>query len=49
MNLPTYLFPAILIALDLCAAAVYGFGGDKVRAAYWVMAGGLTATTLWMK
>jgi len=45
----TSIFPIILAILDLCAAIVYGFNGDWVRVAYWVLAAGLTLTTLWMK
>lgn len=33
-----YLFPVVLIALDLGAAAIYGFDGDIKKAIYWVAA-----------
>ena len=40
----TKLFPAILIALDLAAAAVYAAHGDVRRMIYWAAAATLTAT-----
>ena len=33
-----HIFPLILILLDLCAAAVYGFSGDWKKAVYWAAA-----------
>lgn len=32
-------FPITLIVLDFCAAGVYVFYGDLVRAGYWASAG----------
>ena len=32
------IFPLILILLDLCAAAVYGFSGDWRKVIYWLAA-----------
>lgn len=43
------IFPCILIALDIGAAIVYLYHGDWIRACYWALAGGLTATTLGMR
>lgn len=36
------LFPAALIALNLCAAVAYGTAGDWRRAVYWIAAAVLT-------
>ncbi len=36
------LFPAVLIALDLAAAVVYGWHGDWKHAGYWVSAASIT-------
>lgn len=36
-------FPALLIGLDVCAAAVYGLDGDARRSIYWLAAAVLTA------
>lgn len=33
-----YIFPIILIILDLCAAIVYAGGGDIKKAIYWIAA-----------
>ena len=38
-----YIFPLILILLDVCAAAVYGFGGDWKKTIYWLAAAVLNA------
>jgi hypothetical protein len=38
-----YMFPVLLILLDLGAAAVYLCGGDYRRAIYWLAAATLTA------
>jgi len=43
------IFPCILIVLDVGAAIVYLLHKDWARFYYWMLAGGLTATTLWMK
>ena len=40
----TRLFPCILMALDLLAAAACGFDGDWRRAVYWTAAAVLTAS-----
>ena len=40
----TKLFPSILIVLDLCAAAVYGYYGNIRMVIYWVAAAVLTAS-----
>ena len=37
-------FPALLIALDLAAAVVYGAEGDWRRCTYWLAAAWLTTT-----
>lgn len=39
----TQVFPAVLIVLDLAAAAVYGLEADVRRAVYWFAAAVLTA------
>lgn len=39
-----YLFPCILMALDVAASGVYLFGGDLRRFIYWIAAATLTAT-----
>jgi hypothetical protein len=36
------IFPAILIALNICAAVVYFSNGDIKRGVYWVAAATLT-------
>lgn len=38
-----YIFPILLIVLDLGAAVVYGFDGDIKKAIYWVAAAVLNA------
>ena len=40
----TKVFPTILIALDVAAAAVYAACGDVRRFVYWMAAATLTAT-----
>jgi len=40
----TKLFPSVLIALDVAAAAVYALHGDWRRLVYWIAAAVLTAT-----
>lgn len=40
----TWIFPSILIVLDLLAALVYGIAGDWRRLIYWIAAAILTAT-----
>lgn len=45
----SWLFPVILIVLDLCASVVYGFYGDWVRVAYWIGAALLTGCSIWMR
>ena len=40
----TKVFPVILIALDVAAAAVYAACGDWRRFIYWMAAATLTAT-----
>ena len=39
-----YIFPLILIALDLGAAAVYGYSGDYKKCVYWIAAAILSVT-----
>lgn len=39
----TKIFPAVLIALDLGAAVVYGIVGDTRKVIYWVAAAVLNA------
>jgi hypothetical protein len=39
-----YIFPILLIALDLGAAAVYGFSGDVRKVIYWIAAAVLNIT-----
>lgn len=38
-----YIFPLILILLDVCAAVVYGFSGDWKKVIYWLAAAVLNA------
>lgn len=38
-----YIFPTILIALDLGAAILYGTGGDWKKTVYWIAAAVLNA------
>jgi hypothetical protein len=33
-----YIFPVVLIILDVCAAGVYLFGGDIKKTIYWIAA-----------
>lgn len=42
--IPVELFPALLMALDLAAAVVYGCHGDWKRVVYWTAACVLTAS-----
>lgn len=37
-----HVFPAVLMLLDVGAAAVYGFDGDTRRCVYWLAAAVLT-------
>lgn len=39
-----YIFPLLLIVLDLGAAAVYGFSGDWRKLIYWIAAAVLNVT-----
>ena len=43
MNKSVYLFPCLLMALDVAAAVVYGFSGDWKKVIYWVAAAVLNA------
>lgn len=38
-----YIFPTVLIIIDLCASIVCAFGGDIKRAIYWIAAAVLNA------
>ena len=38
-----YIFPVILIVIDICAAAVYGINGDLRKTIYWIAAAVLNA------
>ncbi len=38
-----YIFPVILIALDLGAAVMYGISGDVKKVIYWIAAAVLNA------
>lgn len=40
-------FAWLLVALDLCAAAGYGWGHDWRRCLYWLFAAGLTTCVTW--
>ena len=42
MTLPTWLFPAVMIALSLASSLVWALAGDWRRALYWVAAAVLT-------
>ena len=42
-----YLFPAILITLNVCAAAGYVPSGDWRKVVYWLAAAVLTAVVTW--
>lgn len=42
-----HLFPAILVVLDVVAAARYGVAGDWGRVGYWVCAAGITVFATW--
>jgi hypothetical protein len=42
-------FPVILIILDIGASIVYGYNKDYARAWYWLMAAGITASTLFIR
>lgn len=39
-----YIFPSILIALDIGAAVMYGFDGDWRKVVYWLAAAVLNVT-----
>lgn len=39
-----YIFPSVLIALDLLAAVVYAVGKDYKKAVYWLAAAVLNIT-----
>lgn len=38
-----YIFPLILIVIDVLAAVVYGFNGDWRKVVYWIAAAVLNA------
>jgi hypothetical protein len=38
----TYIFPSILITLDVCSAIVYGFNRDWRQVTYWLAAATLS-------
>ena len=40
----TYIFPTIIIVLNLGAACVYGYSKDWRSALYWLLAAAITAT-----
>ncbi|MGE4169130.1 MAG: hypothetical protein AB7F28_00225 [Candidatus Margulisiibacteriota bacterium] len=40
--IPKWIFPLMLIALDICAACVYAFDGDLRKTVYWFSAAALT-------
>jgi len=37
-----HFFPAVLIGLDIIAAVVYAYYGDRGRGVYWICAAGIT-------
>lgn len=39
-----YIFPLLLIALDIGAAVVYGISGDLRKVVYWIAAAVLNVT-----
>ena len=39
-----YMFPLLLIILDIGAAAMYGFSGDWRKVVYWIAAAVLNVT-----
>jgi hypothetical protein len=39
-----FLFPCVLMVLDICAACVYCAGGDYKKTIYWIAAAILSAT-----
>lgn len=41
-----YVFPAIMIVLDVCAAAVYAFHRDARMVIYWIAAAVLNAAVI---
>lgn len=43
MNKSIYIFPCVLMALDLAAAIVYGCNGDFKKVVYWSAAAVLNA------
>jgi hypothetical protein len=40
-------FPALLVAIDVAAAARYAVAGSSVRCVYWLSAAALTACVTW--
>ena len=42
MKIPVWLFPSILIVLDVCAASAYIPSGDWRKVVYWMAAATLT-------
>lgn len=42
-----HVFPTILIMLDLAAAMVCAWHGDRPRAGYWLAAAGITTCVTW--
>lgn len=42
-------FPILLTCLDFVAAIVYAFNKDWCRVIYWIAAGILTLTTIFMR
>lgn len=44
-----YVFPAVMIALDVCAAAVYAFHRDARMVIYWIAAAVLNAAVTFGK
>lgn len=44
-----YVFPVIMIALDVCAAAVYAFHRDARMVIYWIAAAVLNAAVTFGK
>ena len=50
MSFDPRIFPTILIALDVCAAAGYAYSGGREEwrmIVYWLAAGTLTYTVTW--
>lgn len=42
-NMSKYIFPSVLIVLDLGAAIIYGINGDIKKLIYWIAAAVLNA------